>query len=137
MAADWLFWAIAAAAAALCLGAVLAPLLRGAARGERRASHDMQVHRDQLREIDTDLARGVLSEAEAAATRIEVSRRLLAAAEAEAAEKASTTAPADPPPRRTPIPRRPGPRRPRPLRSPRRPRPPRPAFGGPPGPRNR
>ncbi len=93
MAADWLFWAIAAAAAALCLGAVLAPLLRGAARGERRASHDMQVHRDQLREIDTDLARGVLSEAEAAATRIEVSRRLLAAAEAEAAERTATTAP--------------------------------------------
>ena len=110
MAADWLFWAIAAAAAALCLGAVLAPLLRGAARGERRASHDMQVHRDQLREIDTDLARGVLSEAEAAATRIEVSRRLLAAAEAEAAERAATTAPrtlrrAAPPPLRRPGPR--------------------------------
>ena len=46
----------------------------------------MQVHRDQLREVDADLARGVLSEAEADATRIEVSRRLLAAAAEEAVE---------------------------------------------------
>ena len=47
----------------------------------------MQVHRDQLREVEADLARGVLSEAEAAATRIEMSRRLLAAAAAEAARR--------------------------------------------------
>ena len=62
----------------------------------------MQVHRDQLREIDADLARGVLSEAEAAATRIEVSRRLLAAADAEAAEAAHHGAAAPGPPRRRP-----------------------------------
>ncbi len=93
MQADWLFWGIAAAVVIGCLGAVFAPLMRGAGRAERRASYDLQVHRDQLREIDADLARGVLGEAEAAATRIEVARRLLAAAEAESAEAAATTAP--------------------------------------------
>jgi cytochrome c-type biogenesis protein CcmH len=71
------------------LALVLAPLLRGPDRLARRASHDMQVFRDQVREIDADLARGVLSAEEAAATRIEVSRRLLAAADAEAAETAA------------------------------------------------
>ena len=93
MQADGLFWGIAAAVVIGCLGAVFAPLLRGAARAERRASYDLQVHRDQLREIDADLARGLLGEAEAAATRIEVARRLLAAAEAETAEAEATSAP--------------------------------------------
>ena len=93
MQAEWLFWAIAAALMAGCLGTVFAPLWRGAGRAERRASYDIQVHRDQLREIEADLARGVLSEAEAAATRIEVSRRLLAAADAEAGEAAAGAAP--------------------------------------------
>ncbi len=93
MQAEWLFWAIAAALMAGCLGTVFAPLWRGAGRAERRASYDIQVHRDQLREIEADLARGVLSEPEAAATRIEVSRRLLAAADAEAGEAAAGVAP--------------------------------------------
>ena len=35
MPTDWLFWGIAAAAAALCLGVVLAPLLAGAGAGRR------------------------------------------------------------------------------------------------------
>ena len=90
---DWQFWAIAVAVAVGSVGVVFAPLLRGGGAGQRRASYDMQVHRDQLREVDADLARGVLSEAEAAATRIEVSRRLLAAAAEETAEAAAGAAP--------------------------------------------
>ena len=87
MQGDWLFWGIAAALAARLPRPRASPRCCAApAAAERRASYDMQVHRDQLREIDADLARGVLSEAEAAATRLEVSRRLLAAADAEAAE---------------------------------------------------
>jgi cytochrome c-type biogenesis protein CcmH len=89
----WLFWGIAAALAFASLGLVLAPLFRGGPRGERRASYDMAVFRDQLREIDADVSRGVLSEAEAADTRIEVSRRLLAAADAETAERAAAASP--------------------------------------------
>ena len=93
MQADGLFWGIAALVAAGCAGLVFAPLLRAGARPERRASYDLQVHRDQLREVEADLARGILSADEAAATRIEVSRRLLAAADAEAAEAAGAAAP--------------------------------------------
>jgi len=89
----WLFWGIAAAGLALVLACVLAPLWRGAGRGERRASYDLQVHRDQLREVEADLARGVLTPAEAEASRIELSRRLLAAADAEAAETGAAAAP--------------------------------------------
>lgn len=93
MAADWIFWVIAALFAAACLGIVLAPVLRGAGRGEARASYDLRMHRDQLRELDADVTRGVMSAGEADATRIEISRRLLAAAEAEAAEPAGATSP--------------------------------------------
>ncbi|MFO1142874.1 MAG: c-type cytochrome biogenesis protein CcmI [Amaricoccus sp.] len=93
MQADWLFWGIAVLVAAGCAALIFAPLLRASARSERRASYDLQVHRDQLREVEADLARGILSADEATATRVEVSRRLLAAADAEAAEAAGTAAP--------------------------------------------
>jgi len=93
MQADWLFWMVATALALGVLGVVFAPLVRGAARPERRASYDMQVFRDQLREIDADVARGVLTPAEAGAVRVEISRRLLGAADAEAVETASADAP--------------------------------------------
>ena len=43
------------------------------------AQSDISVYRDQLREVDRDLARGVLTEAEAETVRTEVSRRLLEA----------------------------------------------------------
>lgn len=43
------------------------------------ASHDMQVYRDQLAEVEKDLARGVLAPAEAERARIEISRRMLEA----------------------------------------------------------
>ncbi len=76
------------------LGLVVAPMLRGTGRGVRRASYDMQVYRDQLREIEADRALGRLSAAEADATRAEVARRLIAAADAEAADGGSGVAPA-------------------------------------------
>jgi cytochrome c-type biogenesis protein CcmH len=75
------------------LGLVLAPMLRGAGRGERRASHDMQIYRDQLRDIEVDRVQGRLSAEEAEGTRIEVARRLLAAAPAVAGEAAAAAAP--------------------------------------------
>src|SRR5690606_7973068 len=40
---------------------------------------DLQVYRDQLREVDRDLARGVMPAAEADRARIEISRKLLEA----------------------------------------------------------
>lgn len=41
---------------------------------------DLQVYKQQLAEVDRDIARGILSENEAEAARVEISRRILAAA---------------------------------------------------------
>lgn len=59
---------------------VLTPVLR--VPEEEKASPDISVYKAQLAEIDRDLARGVLDEDSAERTRVEVSRRLLAAANA-------------------------------------------------------
>lgn len=53
------------------------PLLRGTNTPIGRGQFDRAVYRDQLEEIDRDLARGVLDQSEAAAARLEVQRRLL------------------------------------------------------------
>ena len=75
-----LFW-ITVAALAVLVGATLAiGLLRGRVAGERpAAAYDLEVYRDQLREVDRDQARGVVSEDEAERLRTEVGRRILAA----------------------------------------------------------
>lgn len=65
---------------AIAVFAVLWPL-RGA--GRARSGSDVEIYRDQLDEIDRDRASGLLGDSEAEAARIEVSRRLLAAAEAQ------------------------------------------------------
>ncbi len=71
-----LFWIVAIALACLVAGLMILALMRregGAASGAR----DVDVYRDQLSEVDRDLARGVLSPEEAERLRVEVSRRLL------------------------------------------------------------
>ncbi len=64
--------------AVLCL--VLLPLVRGAADTPDASRFDQAVYRDQLRELDREIGRGTLTEAEAASARLEIQRRLLAAA---------------------------------------------------------
>jgi cytochrome c-type biogenesis protein CcmH len=67
-------------ALALATLAIIAlPLLRPAPAVADRQQFDRAVYRDQLRELERDLTRGVLSMAEAASARLEVQRRLLAA----------------------------------------------------------
>ena len=73
----WFLFALMTAAA---IFAVLWPLGRGAR--ERRAGGDVAVYRDQIDEIARDRAAGLIGEAEAEAARVEVSRRLIAAADA-------------------------------------------------------
>lgn len=72
-----MFWLIslliATAVALILLRALRAPREAGLSA----ADSDMAVYRDQLKEVDRDLARGVLTETEAEAVRTEVSRRLL------------------------------------------------------------
>ncbi len=52
----------------------------------------LNVYRDQLAEIDADLARGVIGKSEAEAARIELSRRLIAAADSKPLEQRSAVA---------------------------------------------
>ncbi|MCF6304041.1 MAG: c-type cytochrome biogenesis protein CcmI [Rhodobacteraceae bacterium] len=89
-----MFWIFMAAMTLVLLGWMLIPFLRRSdSGGERRASYDMQVFRDQLIEIDSDLNKGILTETESQRSKAEISRRLLAAAEAEQVETATKNAP--------------------------------------------
>lgn len=73
-----IFWLVAFLIAAMTVLSLLVALRR---EGDTRsgAASDLQVYRDQLQEVDRDLARGVLTETEAETVRTEVSRRLLEA----------------------------------------------------------
>lgn len=76
---EWIiFGLICAALLALAIAAMIAPLWRGGSDSSD-ADTDIDIYRNQLREVDRDLARGVLDAAEAERTRTEISRRLLAA----------------------------------------------------------
>ncbi len=77
-----LLWLAFALLTAAVLAAVLAPLARAGRADDSAEAGTLAVYRDQLEEIEAERARGVVDEAEAAAARIEVSRRLLASAAA-------------------------------------------------------
>ena len=88
------FWVPVGAATVLAILWVLYPLLkRGKSVSAARASYDIQVFKDQLKEIDSDEQRGVITQAEATRVRTEVSRRLLAASKAEGLEAPRHNAP--------------------------------------------
>jgi cytochrome c-type biogenesis protein CcmH len=78
----WFLFALMTAAA---IFAALWPLGR---RTRPAGGSDVAVYRDQLEEIERDHAAGQIGDAEAEAARVEVSRRLLAAADAAGAEPA-------------------------------------------------
>jgi cytochrome c-type biogenesis protein CcmH len=75
-----LLWLLFALLTAAMLAVVLAPLGRPAREGEGPEAGTLAVYRHQLDEIEAERARGLVDEAEAAAARTEVSRRLLATA---------------------------------------------------------
>ncbi len=62
---------------------VLRPLLRGGAEAPGEHTPEVDIYKDQLAEVEQDIARGVISEAEAQAAKTEIARRLLAAADAQ------------------------------------------------------
>lgn len=78
----WFVFALMTAAAAF---AVLWPLGRGS-RAALAQGTEATVYKDQLAEVDRDAALGLIGPAEASAARVEISRRLLASADAERAE---------------------------------------------------
>ncbi len=79
-------WFVLALMTAGAVFAVLWPLGR---RAPLAGGSDVAVYRDQLDEVERDRAAGLIGEREAEAARIEVSRRLIAAADAEAATDAA------------------------------------------------
>jgi cytochrome c-type biogenesis protein CcmH len=80
----WFGLALMTAAA---VWAVLWPLARR--RGELRSGSDVAVYREQLAELERDREAGLIGDKEAAAARVEVSRRLIAAADAQTASASS------------------------------------------------
>jgi len=74
-----LLWLIFGVMTAAAIAAVLVPLVRG--RVEVPSNPDIAVYRDQLDEVDRDVSAGLIGNKEAEAARVEISRRLLAAAD--------------------------------------------------------
>ena len=74
-----LLWFVFACLTAIVLLVLLRPLAGVGTAARAPETFDAAVYRDQLSEIDTDLARGLIGEEEAEAARVEIARRLLAA----------------------------------------------------------
>ncbi|WP_291727122.1 c-type cytochrome biogenesis protein CcmI [Leisingera sp. F5] len=72
----WTVTALIAFSAAFLLAMIL---IRARTAGEPAAAYDLRVYRQQLREVDKDLARGVINAGDADRIRTEISRRILAA----------------------------------------------------------
>ncbi|NUB43409.1 c-type cytochrome biogenesis protein CcmI [Fertoebacter nigrum] len=72
------FWGVAGAVT-LAVALVLLAALRRGGQPDDTAAQDMRVYRDQLAEVDRDLARGIIAADEAGRLRAEVSRRVLEA----------------------------------------------------------
>src|SRR5438874_2227755 len=72
---------------------LLVPLLVRRQRTASRDAYNLAVYRDQLAEVERDLARGVLTAEQADAARTEISRRILALNPAAAAAGPSSGMP--------------------------------------------
>ncbi len=77
--ADMLFWIITGLIVVAILAVFARAVTRGHQSGDNPAKYDLRVYRDQLNEVDRDVARGVLNETDAERVRTEISRRILAA----------------------------------------------------------
>ena len=74
-----LLWIILACLTAIVLLVLLRPLASAGSDDRSADAFDSAVYRDQLGEIESDRARGLIGEEEAEAARVEIARRLLAA----------------------------------------------------------
>jgi cytochrome c-type biogenesis protein CcmH len=77
-----MFWIFAALLTALAIMVVLYPLSRKQKKLESADAYDLTVYKSQLKEIDTDVKRGLIAASEADAARAEVARRLIYTQEA-------------------------------------------------------
>ncbi len=78
-----MIWFVFAGLALATVAVTAWPLLRNRAdTAPDRTAYDITVYQDQLREVDADLDRGLLTAAQAEAARTEIKRRMLAVADA-------------------------------------------------------
>lgn len=91
MEATTIFWIVALVLAALAAALLLRALRHGPGAAPA-AAYDLRVYRDQLAEIERDLARGTLPAEDAERARLEISRRVLASDQAAAAADAAADA---------------------------------------------
>lgn len=77
------FWLIAVFLTLAATLAVLLPLTRARAVDSAGGRYDLEVYRDQMREVETDSARGLIDPQSADEARAEIGRRILRAGEAE------------------------------------------------------
>ena len=77
-------WIAAAVVTAAVLALLVLPLVRRGAPPPDRLDYDRAIWRDQLAEIERDVARGVLAGDQAEAARLEIKRRILATSSAPA-----------------------------------------------------
>ncbi len=87
-----MFWLVAFGLITIVGVPMAGALLRRDQNTPKAAEQDMGIYKDQMSEVDRDLARGVFNEDEAKAARTEVARRLLAADKRAQAETAATFA---------------------------------------------
>jgi cytochrome c-type biogenesis protein CcmH len=86
-------WFIGALACIVAIYVIARPILAPRDVEIGAGTKDLALYKDQLREVESDLARGVLSADDADAARLEISRRILAADKRAQAEDAGKVAP--------------------------------------------
>ena len=73
-----MFWLLAIALTLTVALAILWPFWRAhSAAAEPAAAYDLRVYRDQLAEVERDLARGIIADADAERLRVEIGRKVL------------------------------------------------------------
>ncbi len=86
-----MIWFIIALVALAAIAILSWPLLKKPVAAPDRATYDLTVFQDQLKEVDRDVERGVLTEEEAGSARLEIQRRILAVEKAPTANETPTT----------------------------------------------
>lgn len=87
-----IFWLVIAAMTVAALALVLTPLVLRHRRAPRRVEFHMAIYRDQLDELENDRARGLVGKDQSEAARLEIQRRMLAAAKRDGGDTAGIDA---------------------------------------------
>nr|WP_321463408.1 c-type cytochrome biogenesis protein CcmI [uncultured Cohaesibacter sp.] len=85
-----MFWTIAVVLTLVTIVFAIYPLMRKERKLESASAYDLTIYKSQLKEIDGDVERGLIDEAEAESARAEVARRVIGAQDALDKERTAT-----------------------------------------------